>query len=103
VTDQKAYTDGNSLPANEERTLEEKARVEGPYHKLTKGGNLFVAEIEEKEAQKPESLYKLANLIEQYDIGYASIQTKKIECPHCNYESTKLQLENCPNCGYSFS
>lgn len=103
VTDQKAYTDGNSLPANEERTLEEKARIEGPYHKLTKGGNLFVAEIEENEAQKPESLYKLANLIEQYDIGYASIQTKKIECPHCNYESTKLQLENCPNCGYSFS
>ena len=99
VTDKEAYTNGNSLPADYNGTLEEKAKIEGPYHKLTKGGNKFWAIMEAQDIENPESLQKLANIIEQYDIGYTSVQVKKIKCSHCGYESTNFQLENCPKCG----
>ena len=99
VTDKEAYTNGNSLPADYKGTLEEKAKIEGPYHKLTKGGNKFWAIMETQEIENPESLQKLADLIEQYDIGYTSVQVKKMQCSHCGYESTNFHLENCPKCG----
>ncbi len=99
VTDKKAYTNGNSLPDDYEGNLEERAKIEGPYHKLTKGGNKFWAKMEVKEIEESESLQKLAELIEKYDIGYTSIQVKKMKCSNCEYESTNLQLKNCPNCG----
>lgn len=99
VTDKEAYTNGNSLPTDYKGTLEEKAKIEGPYHKLTKGGNKFWAIMEAQDIENPESLQKLADLIEQYDIGYTSVQVKKMQCSHCGYESTNFQLENCPKCG----
>jgi len=102
ITDKKQYTDGNSLPKNYEGSFEEKAKIEGPYHQLTKGGNLFYAAIKEEEIQKVETVYQVADVIEKYDIGYANIQIKKIICPRCEYESTDLQLKDCPNCGSGF-
>ena len=55
--------------------------------------------METQEIENPESLQKLADLIEQYDIGYTSVQVKKMQCSHCGYESTNFHLENCPKCG----
>lgn len=100
VTDKKAYTNGNFLPINDENLAEEKAKIEGMYHELTKGGNLFCIKLEEKEVQKVENIQKIVNLIDKYNIGYASIKVKKIICTKCGHENTNLHLENCPNCGY---
>ena len=102
VTDKKEYTNGNSLPVDYKGTLEEKAKIEGPYHKLTKGGNKFEAEMQEQEIQNPENLQELMRLIEKYDIGYANIKVKKIKCSQCGYENVQKGLENCPNCGKSY-
>lgn len=102
VTDKKAYTNGNFLPINDENSTEEKAKIEGMYHELTKGGNLFCIKLEEKEVQKVENIQKIVNLIDKYNIGYASIQVKKLICTRCGHENTNLHLENCPNCGYEY-
>lgn len=102
VTDKEAYTNGNSLPADYKGSIEEKAKIEGPYHKLTKGGNKFWAEMKAEEVENPESLQKLTDLIEAYDIGYTSVRVKKLKCLQCEYESTQKGLKNCPNCGGEF-
>ncbi|MCI9246614.1 MAG: anaerobic ribonucleoside-triphosphate reductase [Clostridia bacterium] len=102
VTDKEAYTNGNSLPTEYKGTMEEKAKIEGPYHKLTKGGNKFWTEMEAEEIEKTESLQKITDLIETYDIGYTSIRAKKWKCLQCGYESMQKDLKNCPNCGESF-
>lgn len=102
VTDKEAYTNGNSLPVDYKGTIEEKAKIEGPYHKLTKGGNKFWAEMDIEEIEDPENLQKLTDLIERYDIGYTSVRVKKLKCLYCEYESTQKGLKNCPNCGIAF-
>ena len=99
VTDKKEYTNSNFIPAIYECTLEEKARIEGPYHALTRGGNLFCAKLEESEAKVPENVQKVIDLVDKYDIGYVSIKVKTIKCLSCGYEDTNLEMKNCSNCG----
>lgn len=99
VTDKKEYTNGSFVSNYYENTLEEKAKIEGPYHKLTKGGNIFCAKLEESEAKKSENIQNIVNLMDQYNIGYASIQVKILKCLRCGHEDTNLKIDNCPNCG----
>lgn len=99
VTDKKSYTNSNFVPEDCEITTEEKAKIEGPYHELTMGGNLFRAKLEESIVQKPENIEKIINWMDEYNIGYTSIEVKKSVCLVCGYESTDLTIENCQNCG----
>lgn len=99
VTEQEAYTNSNFVPVCSNITIEEKAKIEGPYHELTKGGNIFCVKLEEEEVKKEENIQKVVNLMDKYNIGYASIQVRKIRCLRCAFEGTDLYLKNCPNCG----
>ena len=99
VTDKKEYTNSNFIPNSCEIALEEKAKIEGEYHKLTKGGNLFCAKLEEVEARMPENIQKVVDLMDKYNIGYAKVQIKKVRCSHCGYETSDLKVKNCQNCG----
>ena len=76
-TDKKEYTNSNFIPEFSIDTLEEKARIEGPYHELTKGGNLFSAEILKPEANTPENIQNLVDLMDKYNIGYAKVEIKQ--------------------------
>ena len=58
--------------------------------------------MEIQEIENPESLQKLTDLIENYDIGYTSVRVKKLKCLQCGYENTQKGLKNCPNCGRAF-
>ena len=77
ITDKKEYTNSNFIPEFSVNTLEEKARIEGPYHELTKGGNLFSAEILKPEANTPENIQNLVDLMDKYNIGYAKVEIKQ--------------------------
>ena len=77
ITDKKEYTNSNFIPELSIDTLEEKARIEGPYHELTKGGNLFSAEILKPEANTPENIQNLVDLMDKYNIGYAKVEIKQ--------------------------
>ena len=77
ITDKKEYTNSNFIPEFSIDTLEEKARIEGPYHELTKGGNLFSAEILKPEANTPENIQNLVDLMDKYNIGYAKVEIKQ--------------------------
>lgn len=99
VTDKERYTNSNFVPTYYEIDLEEKAKIEGEYHKLTKGGNIFCASLEESKAKTPENIEKVIDLMDKYNLGYISIEIKKIKCSHCGFESTDLSLQSCLNCG----
>ena len=77
ITDKKEYTNSNFIPELSIDTLEEKARIEGPYHELAKGGNLFSAEILKPEANTPENIQNLVDLMDKYNIGYAKVEIKQ--------------------------
>ena len=99
VTDKKEYTNSNFIPIAYDLSIEEKAKIESAYHELTKGGNLFCVKLEEAEAEKPENIEKIVDLMDKYNLGYASIQIKKARCLRCGYEENDIKIKNCPNCG----
>ncbi len=99
VTDKKRYTNSSAIPVTYEIDVEEKAKLEGQYHEFIKGGNLFEIKLEKSEIQNPESIQKVIDYIDKYNIGYASIKEKQVKCAKCGFESSKLDIKNCPNCG----
>ena len=99
VTDKKEYTNSNFIPIAYDLSIEEKAKIESAYHELTKGGNLFCVKLEEAEAEKPENIEKIVDLMDKYNLGYASIQIKKARCLRCGYEENDIKIKNCQNCG----
>lgn len=69
ITDKKAYT--NSFYLSESKTLENKIKIEAPYHELTNGGHKI--EIEIKNGKTPENIEKILDVMKNNNIGYASI------------------------------
>lgn len=98
VTDKSEYTDSFFIPESCKINIEEKARIEGTYHELTKGGNLFCAKLEKEKLQEPENIEKLVELMDTYNIGYLCVQAKTKICMKCNFETDDLNLKICPNC-----
>lgn len=99
VTDKKRYTNSSSIPITYEIPIEEKAKLEGLYHEFIKGGNVFCAKLEKAQMQNPENIQKVVDLMDKYNIGYASITEKKSKCMKCGFESSELDIKNCQNCG----
>lgn len=99
VTDRKYYTNGNYIPKWYQCTAEHKAKIEAPYHKYCKAGNEIFIELDDGTLNNEEKLKKALNLMEEYDIGYMSINHKKIKCSDCGYEEEETRLVKCPKCG----
>lgn len=69
ITDKKSYT--NSFYILEGSSIENKIKIEAPYHELTNGGHKINIKIEDKSSEKIEKTLKL---LKENNIGYASFQ-----------------------------
>ena len=101
VTDKEYYTNSNHVPVYFHCTPEEKARVEGPYHDLTRGGHIFYVEMDGDATHNPEAIMQVVDLMDRYDIGYGSVNHNRARCLDCGYESAEKGLKVCPRCGGS--
>ncbi|MBR1668998.1 MAG: anaerobic ribonucleoside triphosphate reductase [Bacteroidaceae bacterium] len=99
VTDKDYYTNSNHVPVYYHCSPRHKAEVEAPYHDLTRGGHIFYVEIDGDATHNPEAIMDIVDLMDQYNIGYGSVNHNRNRCMHCGYEDASEGLEVCPKCG----
>ena len=98
ITDKDYYTNSNHVPVYFHCTPEHKAKIEAPYHDLTRGGHIFYVEIDGDATHNPEAIMKIVDLMDKYDIGYGSVNHNRNRCLDCGFENADENLHECPHC-----
>ncbi|MDR1415347.1 MAG: anaerobic ribonucleoside triphosphate reductase [Odoribacteraceae bacterium] len=99
VTDRPYYTNSNHVPVYYKCSAHHKARVEAPYHALTRGGHIFYVEIDGDATRNPESIMTVVDLMDAHDMGYASVNHNRNRCLDCGFENADARPLACPRCG----
>ena len=102
VTDKDYYTNSNHVPVYYHCSPRHKAKIEGPYHELTLGGHIFYVEIDGDATHNEESIMQIVDMMDQYIIGYGSVNHNRNHCPNCGYENAEKDETCCPKCGARF-
>lgn len=102
ITDKDYYTNSNHVPVYYHCSPRHKARIEGPYHEKTRGGHIFYVEIDGDATHNEESIMQIVDLMDQYNIGYGSVNHNRNHCPNCGYENADKEQKTCPKCGTGF-
>ena len=80
ITDRDYYTNSNHVPVYYKCSARHKAEIEAPYH-------------------NPEVIMRVVDMMDQYNIGYGSVNHNRNRCLECGYENSTANLEVCPKCG----
>lgn len=99
VTDKDYYTNSNHVPVYYHCSAEHKAKVEAPYHDLTRGGHIFYVELDGDATHNVKAVEQVVDLMDKYNIGYCSINHNRNRCLDCSYEDASADLKVCPVCG----
>ena len=98
ITDKIYYTNSNHVPVYYHCSPRHKAEVEAPYHEMTRGGHIFYVEIDGDATHNPDAVSSIVDLMDQYNIGYCSVNHNRNRCMDCGYEDASENLEECPVC-----
>ena len=98
VTDRDYYTNSNHIPVWFKCTMEDKMRIEAPYHPFTPAGHIAYLEVDGDPEKNVLAVEQMVNLMRKYDIGYGSINHARARCLDCGYESGSDLFEKCPKC-----
>ncbi len=98
VTDKIYYTNSNHVPVYYHCSPRHKAKIEAPYHALTGGGHIFYVEIDGDATHNPKAIADIVDLMDEYNIGYCSVNHNRNRCMDCGYEDAQENLESCPKC-----
>ncbi|MDR1368705.1 MAG: anaerobic ribonucleoside triphosphate reductase [Dysgonamonadaceae bacterium] len=98
ITDRDYYTNSNHIPVYYKCGMAHKARIEAPYHDLTRGGHIFYVEIDGDATHNPEAIMNVVDLIDRYNMGYGSVNHNRNRCMDCGYENADAKMEKCPEC-----
>lgn len=99
VTDRDYYTNSNHVPVYYKCSASHKAQIEAPYHEMTRGGHIFYVELDGDATHNVEAVMNVVDLMDQFNIGYCSINHTRNRCLDCGYEDAQKKLTTCPNCG----
>lgn len=102
VTDKDYYTNSNHVPVYYRCSPRHKAKVEAPYHELTRGGHIFYVEIDGDATHNEEAIMQIVDLMDKYNMGYGSVNHNRNHCPLCGYENADKEMGSCPRCGSKF-
>lgn len=98
VTDKECYTNSNHIPTEYKCSREDKAKIEAPYHNLTRGGHIFYIELQSGIIHSPEEVEDVVDLMDKYNMGYGTINFSKSKCCNCGFEIARIGLKYCPVC-----
>ncbi len=99
VTDRDYYTNSNHVPVYYKCTALQKAKIEAPYHDLTRGGHIFYVEIDGDATHNPSVIASVVDMMDKYNMGYGSVNHNRNRCLDCGYENADSNLTVCPKCG----
>lgn len=98
VTDRDYYTNSNHIPVWYKCGMEDKMRIEAPYHALTPAGHIAYLEVDGDPEKNVAAVEQMVNLMRKYNIGYGSINHPRARCLDCGYESGSDLFDKCPHC-----
>ena len=98
ITDKKYYTNSNHVPVYYHCSPAHKAKIEAPYHDLTRGGHIFYVEIDGDATHNPQAIADIVDLMDKHNIGYCSVNHNRNRCMVCGYEDASEDLNECPVC-----
>ena len=98
VTDKIYYTNSNHVPVYYKCSARHKAKVEAPYHDLTRGGHIFYVEIDGDATHNPQAIADIVDLMDKHNMGYGSVNHNRNRCMDCGYEDATDNLTECPKC-----
>ena len=98
VTDKIYYTNSNHVPVYYKCSPRHKAKIEAPYHELTRGGHIFYVEIDGDATHNPQAIADIVDLMDKHNIGYCSVNHNSNRCKDCGYEDAAENLTECPKC-----
>lgn len=99
ITDKIYYTNSNHVPVYYKCSPRHKAKIEAPYHELTRGGHIFYVEIDGDATHNPQAIQDIVDLMDKYNIGYCSVNHNRNRCLDCGHEDAQENLNECPKCG----
>ena len=102
ITDKDYYTNSNHVPVYYHCSPRHKAKIEGPYHELTRGGHIFYVEIDGDATHNEDAIRDIVDLMDKNNIGYGSVNHNRNHCPNCGYEDAQKDVKHCPKCGAQF-
>lgn len=102
VTDKDYYTNSNHIPVYYQCSPRHKAKIEAPYHDLTRGGHIFYVEMDGDATHNEDAIRQIVDLMDKYDIGYGSVNHNRNRCPNCGHEDAEKNASLCPKCGTPF-
>ncbi|MCM1152740.1 MAG: anaerobic ribonucleoside triphosphate reductase [Muribaculum sp.] len=102
ITDKDYYTNSNHVPVYYHCSPRHKAKVEAPYHELTRGGHIFYVELDGDATHNEKAIMDIVALMDKYDMGYGSVNHNRNHCPACGYENADTNMTDCPKCGTRF-
>lgn len=102
ITDKDYYTNSNHVPVYYHCSPRHKAKVEAPYHEMTRGGHIFYVEIDGDATHNEECIMQIVDMLDKYNMGYGSVNHNRNHCPNCGYENAEKNVTNCPKCGTKF-
>ncbi|MDE7388531.1 MAG: anaerobic ribonucleoside triphosphate reductase, partial [Muribaculaceae bacterium] len=70
ITDRDYYTNSNHVPVYYHCSPRHKAKIEAPYHELTRGGHIFYVEIDGDATHNPQAISDVVDLMDRHNIGY---------------------------------
>lgn len=73
VTDKEEYTSSFQLPENFKISIENRIKIEAPYHALTNGGHITYAKIDKKVINPVEENMKIVHMMKDAGTGYGAI------------------------------
>ncbi|MDE6341704.1 MAG: anaerobic ribonucleoside triphosphate reductase [Muribaculaceae bacterium] len=102
ITDKDYYTNSNHVPVYYHCSPRHKAKIEAPYHELTRGGHIFYVEIDGDATHNEECIMQIVDMLDKYNMGYGSVNHNRNHCPKCGYENAEKNQTECPKCGTRF-
>ena len=99
ITDKDYYTNSSHVPVWYKCSVEHKAKVEAPYHQYELGGHIFYVELDGDATHNPDCIMQTVDLMDQYNIGYGSVNHTRNRCLDCGFENSEKDLKTCPQCG----
>ena len=102
ITDKDYYTNSNHVPVYHHCSPRHKAKIEAPYHNLTRGGHIFYVEIDGDATHNEQAIMQIVDMMDKYDMGYGSVNHNRNHCPKCGYENADKNQKDCPKCGAGF-
>ena len=91
------YTNSHMLDFSVPTTLENKIKMEAPYHKLTNAGHIFYYKMNGDLTKNPEAVKAVIDEMYKGDLGYFTITMDSDDCLECGYHG--IINNECPKCG----